>query len=691
MFSPMTSIEAALQRLMQAMSRLLGVKPSLASLIGLMTIVTLLPPLVFGGWLFHRNATERREAVEQRLMDAAASISAAVDREMHAWRETAEVAAAAVPLRPDQFAIFHGWAAGLTSKVDGHFFLIDKSGRQLVNTRFPFGSALPGFSDEATLTRVYETGQSLNSNIFMSRAAKRLVFDIHVPVKTGDAVLYSLVYSPSLAALQRIVARHSLPSGWVATIVDGNGLLAAGSLISAEGVVGSPVPTQWWQSLAASPIGLIEFENPGETPTLVGHRLSTNTGWRAVVSAPIAVLERPSDTVRLAGLMFMGGILFLSFGAAILTSTLIRRPMHHATAAALALARGVPITPKSTYMAETEVLGAALSTAAREFEERRVALEESEARARNFVNAAPAILWAVDPQKAFWVSDRWYEYTGLPRPMPLRGWSDHLHPEDREGCRQDWRLSIARGTELRSQARIRGKDGAYRWFQLRTMPQRDAAGRIVMWYGSAADIDDQKRVEQSLADSEERLRLAQDIAGLGSVEWNLLTDRGSWSARFANLFGLDVDGWEGQSGDAVLVRIASRVSSSELEKFSKLREELRTQREFTREFQLTGEDGAPRWVHVRGVVIEGEEHARRLIAVAQDVTRRKLDELDRARFITVAEASREAIIGTSLTSRIEVWNKAAERLYGWTADEIKGKSAAVINLPDASVDTTFPA
>ena len=688
MSAHLTSIDSALQRLMQAMSRLFGIKPSLASLLSLLTIVTLLPPLVFGGWLFQRNVTERREGIEQRLSDAAASISAAVDREMHGWRETAEVAAAAVPLRPDQFANFHAWAAGLTSKVDGHFILIDKSGQQFVNTRFPFGSALPGFSDEATLTRVYETGQPINSNITMDRSAKRPVFAIHVPVKQGGVVLYSFVYSPSLVALQRIVARHSLPSGWVAAIVDGNGVLAAGSFISAQSVVGSPISAQWQQLLTDTPIGITEFEIPGEIPALVGHRLSTSTGWRAVVSAPIALLERPSDTIRLAGLMFVGGILFLSFGAAILTSTLIRRPMHHATAAALALASGVPIAPKRTFMAETEVLGAALSTAAREIEERRVALEESEARARNFVNAAPAILWAVSPQKAFWVSDRWYEYTGLSSPMPLRGWSEHLHPEDRARCRQDWRLSIAGGTELRSQARIRGKDGAYRWFQLQTMPQRDAAGCVVMWYGSAADIDDQKRIEQSLADSEERLRLAQEIAGLGSVEWNLLTDRGRWSATFANLFGLDVDGWEGQSGDAVLVQIATRASRSEFEKFSTLREELRTQREFTREFQFAGPDGAPRWLLARGVVIEGEDHGRRLIAVAQDVTRRKLDEIDRARFIAVAEASREAIIGTSLSGRIEVWNKAAERLYGWTVDEIKDKSAAVIDLPDASVDIT---
>ena len=676
--------DGALQRLVQGMSRRLGVKPSLATLLSVVTIATLLPTLVFGGWLFYRHAAQKRQADEHRLSELSSTVAAAVDREMRSWRETAVVAAASAPKSPDQFETFHAWASGLIGKVGGHFSLVDRTGQQLVDTRLPFGSILPKFSDEATLARVFATGQSLNSNLFMSRTAHRLIFDIHVPVKTGETVLFSLVYSPVLGNLQDIVAQQTLPSGWVAAIVDGKGRIAARSG-SADGTeVGAPVPTPLQDRMSSGAQSLLEPAELAGRPCLVAYTQAPNTGWRGLVWVPLDVLETPSSTVRMAGLMFLAGIVLLSTGSAVLTSSLIRRPMNLTTASALALTRGDPVVPRHTFMAETEVLSTALSDAYQAIEQRRLALEESERRAHQFANAAPAILWAASPEAMIWMSDRWYEYTGLPQSTPMQGWSRHFHPEDRRRIRRDWRQSMTHGTELRSHGRIRAKDGTYRWFQMQALPQRDDTGDISMWYGSAADIDDLERTRQSLAASEERLRLAQDIAGIGTVEWDLRHDRGSWSDTFATLVGLEVGGWADRSGQAVLADIAARMPRAEADRFAALREELGTQREFAHEFQLTSDDGSPRWVDLRGAIIQCNDGSMRLIAVARDITPRKINDLDSARFVTVAEASREAIIGTSLAGRIEVWNKAAQRLYGWKSDDIRGRSADLLDPPDVS-------
>ncbi len=43
--------------------------------------------------------------------------------------------------------------------------------------------------------------------------------------------------------------------------------------------------------------------------------------------------------------------------------------------------------------------------------------------------------------------------------------------------------------------RLRAADGTYRWFLSRSAPVRDAAGKIVKWFGTSTDIDDAKRVE----------------------------------------------------------------------------------------------------------------------------------------------------------------------------------------------------
>jgi PAS domain S-box-containing protein len=56
------------------------------------------------------------------------------------------------------------------------------------------------------------------------------------------------------------------------------------------------------------------------------------------------------------------------------------------------------------------------------------------------------------------------------------------------------------------EARLRRFDGEYRWFLFRAEPLRDESGNIVTWYGSSTDIEDRRRAEVALRESEQRFR-----------------------------------------------------------------------------------------------------------------------------------------------------------------------------------------
>jgi len=56
------------------------------------------------------------------------------------------------------------------------------------------------------------------------------------------------------------------------------------------------------------------------------------------------------------------------------------------------------------------------------------------------------------------------------------------------------------------EARLRRFDGVYRWFLFQAVPLRDESGNIVKWYGSSTDIEDRKRTEEALRESEQRFR-----------------------------------------------------------------------------------------------------------------------------------------------------------------------------------------
>jgi diguanylate cyclase (GGDEF)-like protein/PAS domain S-box-containing protein len=65
----------------------------------------------------------------------------------------------------------------------------------------------------------------------------------------------------------------------------------------------------------------------------------------------------------------------------------------------------------------------------------------------------------------------------------------------------------------------------------------------------------------------------------------------------------------------------------------------------------------------------------------RDITHRKRSEDAAAHFLAVVESSHDAIVAKTLDGIIVTWNAAAERLYGYTAAEVQGKSISVLVPP----------
>jgi C4-dicarboxylate-specific signal transduction histidine kinase len=94
------------------------------------------------------------------------------------------------------------------------------------------------------------------------------------------------------------------------------------------------------------------------------------------------------------------------------------------------------------------------------------------------------------------------------------GWTDAVHPGDRQAYADKWRASLAAGEPFESEARFRRVDGEYRWLLARAVPSRDVHGKILRWYGLLADIADRKRAEEE----RERLReLETELAHINRV------------------------------------------------------------------------------------------------------------------------------------------------------------------------------
>jgi PAS domain S-box-containing protein len=139
----------------------------------------------------------------------------------------------------------------------------------------------------------------------------------------------------------------------------------------------------------------------------------------------------------------------------------------------------------------------------------RAQSEAAEAQYRLLMEAMPDLVWTAAPDGALeYFNESCMDYfQGTYDQMKGWGWQEALHPEDRPHCLEVWRRSLKTGANYEIEFRLRrASDGAYRWHLGRALPLRDPQGRIVKWVGTATNIDDLKRLEVALKQSEQLYR-----------------------------------------------------------------------------------------------------------------------------------------------------------------------------------------
>ncbi len=132
--------------------------------------------------------------------------------------------------------------------------------------------------------------------------------------------------------------------------------------------------------------------------------------------------------------------------------------------------------------------------------ERTAELAQSEARFRALSELIPNHVWSAGPDgRIDYVNARAVEY--FDRSMESfigHGWQEVIHPDDLPETMQLWTRSLETGETLDLEYRMRRRDGEYRWHICRARPMRDSEGRILKWFGTTTEIEEQKRVEHVL-------------------------------------------------------------------------------------------------------------------------------------------------------------------------------------------------
>jgi PAS domain S-box-containing protein len=265
---------------------------------------------------------------------------------------------------------------------------------------------------------------------------------------------------------------------------------------------------------------------------------------------------------------------------------------------------------------------------------------ERDAKFRAVAEALPGLVFVTDADGRHTYTNSYFAaFAGVDAAAMLGdGWNSVVHPDDLPHVVARWQGAVAAGSPFEYEFRMRARDGAYRWFLCRAMPIRDAEDRIVEWCGIGIDIEDRKRTEAALAESEERLRLAVEAGSLATFEVDLDTRKRHWEPAMAALFGLTPETMEMDAA-----KIVDFFHPEDREFGVRYFEEATRTGRMDTEFRIVTITGETKWVTSRGLVITGPDGRRRMIGALRDVTeqRRREDALRealQAREIVVREA-----------------------------------------------------
>jgi len=344
--------------------------------LALMALAVLVPIVMFSAIALSMLLQAERDAVLRGLQETARATALGVDRELSVSEARARTLATSLSLVHGDMRAFHERASLVNKDGTSWTVLFDESGRQLVNTRVPYGTPLPQRSHPEYGQQVLESGVMRVSDLLTGVIARDLVLAIDVPVTVGKQ-RYLLGQAFLASELEAALRKGEIPPHYIIGIFDRNGISLARSH-RAEEMVGKPVRKELFEASLRTPEGVVQHETRDGIRVYDAYTHSALSGWTIAAGIPVDVLEASARrAVMVASLGLLAAVL-CALALALFFSRRMATSIDNAARSAAALGQGEAPQPFSSGVLELDRLHEALVAAGRILRRERDTRERAE-------------------------------------------------------------------------------------------------------------------------------------------------------------------------------------------------------------------------------------------------------------------------------------------------------------------------